>query len=49
MNLKLNIIIPCYNEKNTIGAIIDKVLDVEPYEKKIIVVDDFLLMDQEMY
>lgn len=41
MNLKLNIIIPCYNEKNTISAIIDKVLDVEPYEKKIIVVDDF--------
>ena len=41
MNLKLNIIIPCYNEKNTISAIIDKVLDVEPYEKKIIIVDDF--------
>lgn len=42
MSLKLNIIIPCYNEKNTIEIIIDKVLNVniEPHEKKIIVIDD---------
>ena len=41
MSLKLNVIIPCYNEKNTIEIIIDKVLNAEPYEKKIIVVDDY--------
>ena len=41
MSTKLNIIIPCYNEKKTIGTILDKVLKVEPHEKKIIVVDDF--------
>ena len=42
MSLKLNVIIPCYNEKNTIEIIIDKVLNVniEPHEKKIIVIDD---------
>ena len=42
MSLKLNVIIPCYNEKNTIKIIIDKVLkvNVEPHEKKVIVVDD---------
>ena len=43
MSLKLNIIIPCYNEKNTIEIVIDKVLNVEPYDKKIIVVDDYSL------
>ena len=41
MILKLNVIIPCYNEKDTIEIIIDKVLNAEPYEKKIIVVDDY--------
>ena len=42
MSLKLNVIIPCYNEKNTIEIIIDKVLNVniQPHEKKIIVIDD---------
>ena len=42
MSLKLNVIIPCYNEKNTIKIIIDKVLNVnvEPHEKKVIVIDD---------
>ena len=43
MSLKLNIIIPCYNEKNTIEIVIDKVLNVEPYDKKIIGVDDYSL------
>ena len=43
MNLKLNIIIPCYNEKNTIEIVIDRVLNVEPYDKKIIIVDDYSL------
>ena len=42
MSLKLNVIIPCYNEKNTMEIIIDKVLNVniEPNKKKIIVIDD---------
>ena len=37
MSLKLNVIIPCYNEKNTIEIIIDKVLNVniEPHKKKL--------------
>ena len=41
MSIKLNVIIPCYNEKNTIDIIINKVLNAEPHEKKIIVVDDY--------
>ena len=41
MSIKLNVIIPCYNEKNTIEIIIDKVLNAEPHEKKIIIVDDY--------
>jgi glycosyltransferase involved in cell wall biosynthesis len=38
--MKLSVIIPVYNEKETIGAIIQRVLDA-PYEKEILVVDDF--------
>ena len=37
----LSIIIPCYNEKNTIKTIIEKVIKVEPPNKQIIVVDDY--------
>ena len=37
----LSIIIPCYNEKNTIKTIIEKVIEVEPSNKQIIVVDDY--------
>jgi len=39
---KLSIIIPCYNESETIEAIVDKILSVEilDIEKEIIVVDD---------
>ena len=42
MSLKLNVIIPCSNEKNTIEIIIDKVLkvNIEPHKKKIIIIDD---------
>ena len=40
MKLKLSVIIPCYNEKNTILQVIDKVELAEPNEKEIIVVDD---------
>jgi len=40
--MKLSIIIPCYNEENTIEKIIDKVLDAtKNIEKELIVVDDF--------
>jgi len=37
--LKLSIIIPCYNEQETIGALLEKVCQV-PVEKEIIVVND---------
>ena len=39
--MKLSIIIPCYNELNTVGIIIDRVISSSEYEKEIIVIDDF--------
>ena len=39
--MKLTIIIPCFNEVNTIKKIIDKIIEVNNYEKEIIVIDDF--------
>ena len=39
--MKLSIIIPCYNELNTVGIIIDKVISSSDYNKEIIVIDDF--------
>lgn len=39
--VKLTVIIPCYNEKNTIRSIIDAVCAVPFASKEIIVVDDF--------
>ena len=39
--MKISIVIPCYNEKNTISKIIEKVKDEKNYEKEIIVIDDF--------
>jgi glycosyltransferase involved in cell wall biosynthesis len=38
--MKLSIVIPVYNEKNTVEAILDRVKKVEDIEKEIIVVDD---------
>ena len=38
--MKLSIIIPCYNEKNTIGSLIDAVKEAPVANKEIIVVDD---------
>jgi len=39
---KLSIVIPCYNEKNSISEIINQVKNVDiPLEKEIIIVDDF--------
>ena len=39
--MKLTIIIPCFNEVNTIRQIIDKIIEFNNYEKEIIVIDDF--------
>ena len=39
--MKLSIIIPCYNEKNTIEEIINSVKNCPVIDKEIIVVDDF--------
>ena len=36
----LTIIIPCYNEKNTIVKLLDKIEEVKNIDKEIIVVDD---------
>ncbi len=40
MNKKLSIIIPCYNEENTIAQIIQKIIKVVNFPCEIIVVDD---------
>ena len=37
---KITIIIPCFNEVNTIGEIIEQIMQLHNFEKKIIVVDD---------
>ena len=39
--MKLTIIIPCFNEVNTIKQIVDKIIDISPYENEIIIIDDF--------
>lgn len=38
--MRLTVVIPCYNELNTIAEVLDSVLDVPYPEKEIIVVDD---------
>ena len=38
--MKISIIIPCYNEINTIEKIIDKILLQEAFDKEIIIIDD---------
>ncbi len=38
--MKLSIIIPCFNEENTIKIIIEKVLKFSLFDKEIIIVDD---------
>jgi len=38
--MKLSIIIPCFNEQNTISLVIDKILSSYTGEKEIIVIDD---------
>ena len=39
--MKLSIIIPCYNEVNTVEKILDKIHNTVKYDKEIIIVDDF--------
>lgn len=39
--MKISIIIPCFNEIDTIENIVDKVLKQTQFEKEIIIVDDF--------
>jgi len=39
--MRVSILIPCFNEQETVGKVIEKTLGLEtPYEKEIIVVDD---------
>lgn len=39
--MKLSVIIPCYNEENTLKSILDKISNQNFIEKEIIVIDDF--------
>jgi glycosyltransferase involved in cell wall biosynthesis len=39
-NNKLSIIIPVYNEKNTVEKILNKIHDLKDIKKEIIVIDD---------
>tara|TARA_B100000795_G_scaffold259999_1_gene235450 strand:- start:373 stop:1074 length:702 start_codon:yes stop_codon:yes gene_type:complete len=41
MNKKLSIIIPCYNEENTIEEIVKKIIQVVTIPYEIIIVDDY--------
>ena len=38
--MKISVIIPCYNEKNTIEKLIKKVINSSNFDKEIIVIDD---------
>ena len=39
--MKISVVIPCFNEKNTIQEIIERVRKESKYDKEIIVIDDF--------
>ena len=39
--MKVSIIIPCFNEKNTVEALLDNVNQDSLFDKEIIVIDDF--------
>ncbi len=39
--MKISIIIPCFNEINTIELLINKIIQIKQFEKEIIVIDDF--------
>ena len=39
--MKISIVIPCFNEKNTIEILINKIHEIKQFDKEIIVIDDF--------
>jgi len=39
--MKISIVIPCFNEKNTIEEIVKKIKKQDIYNKEIIIIDDF--------
>ena len=39
--MKISVVIPCFNEKNTIMEIVEKVKNENNYDKEIIIIDDF--------
>ena len=39
--MKISVIIPCFNEKNTIEKIINKIVSQKDLDIEIIVIDDF--------
>ena len=39
--MKLSIIIPCYNEQNTIKTVLEKIKNQNEFKKEIVVIDDF--------
>ena len=39
--MKLSIIIPCFNEENTIEEIINRIIKLKEIDKEIIIIDDF--------
>jgi len=39
--MKISVIIPCYNEQNTIEKILDKILEQKQFDKELIVIDDW--------
>jgi glycosyltransferase involved in cell wall biosynthesis len=41
MTVKLSIIVPCYNEVDTVGELLQEVREAAPYEYEIILVDDY--------
>lgn len=45
----LSIVIPCYNEENSILDLVKKVLESPVPNKEIIVVDDCSKMEQEQF
>ncbi|MBF0219414.1 MAG: glycosyltransferase family 2 protein [Gammaproteobacteria bacterium] len=39
--MKLSIVIPCYNEIATLESIVSLIIEVVPYEKELLIVDDY--------
>ena len=39
--MKISIVIPCFNEQNTIELIIEKIKNQTKFDKEIIIIDDF--------